>query len=174
MILRDIANYVIERISSNCIPLENYITTDFLLSGKQGRTMATNLPPEQCTLIKFQKGDILVSNIRPYLKKIWHADCDGGASTDVLVFRAKESHISQYLYSVLLQDTFYDWIMKCPKGSRMPRGDKEQIMRFPVKNIGNAKDIVGKIIMDFDSKIKLNKQINENLEALARSYDCCS
>ena len=172
MQLRDIADYVSERISSDCVELENYITTDCLLSDKQGRAIATNLPPKKCALIKFQKGDILVSNIRPYLKKIWYADCNGGASTDVLVFRAKNEHLSTYLYSILLQDSFYNWTMKGPKGSRMPRGDKNQIMHFPIVDIAETAYPVGKLIMDLNEKISINRQINQNLEALARQlYD---
>ena len=172
MQLRDIADYVSERISSDCVELENYITTDCLLSDKQGRAIATNLPPKKCALIKFQKGDILVSNIRPYLKKIWYADCNGGASTDVLVFRAKNEHLSTYLYSILLQDSFYNWTMKGPKGSRMPRGDKNQIMHFPIVDIAETAYPVGKLIMDLNEKILINRQINQNLEALARQlYD---
>ena len=172
MKLKDIADYVSDRISSDCIELENYITTDCLLSDKQGRTIATNLPPKKCSLIRFQKDDILVSNIRPYLKKIWYANCNGGASTDVLVFRAKNKHLSTYLYSVLLQDSFYDWTMKGPKGSRMPRGDKSQILQFPIVNISESAYLVGESIKALNVKIALNKQINQNLEALARQlYD---
>ena len=165
MQLRDIADYVSERISSDCVELENYITTDCLLSDRQGRAIATNLPPKKCALIKFQKGDILVSNIRPYLKKIWYADCNGGASTDVLVFRAKNEHLSTYLYSILLQDSFYNWTMKGPKGSRMPRGDKNQIMHFPIVDIAESAYPVGKLIMDLNEKISINRQINQNLLA---------
>ena len=172
MQLKDIADYVLERISSDCITLENYITTDCLLSDKQGRTMASNMPPQRCTLVRYQKGDVLVSNIRPYLRKIWYADCEGGASADVLVFRAKDGHSSQYLYSVLLQDAFYDWTMKGPKGSRMPRGDKDQIMCFPITDIGNQEQTIGSLIENITKKISLNKQINQNLEALAKQlYD---
>lgn len=165
MQLRDIADYVSERINSDYVELENFITTDCLLPNKQGRTIATNLPPKKCSLIKFQKGDILVSNIRPYLKKIWFAECNGGASTDVLVFRAKKEHLSTYLYSVLLQDSFYEWTMKGPKGSRMPRGDKHQIMRFHIVDIAESAYPTGKIIKALNEKISLNKQINQNLPA---------
>ena len=163
MQLKDIADYVLERISSDCITLDNYITTDCLLPDKQGRTMALNMPPQRCTLVRYQKGDVLVSNIRPYLRKIWYADYEGGASADVLVFRAKDGHLSQYLYSVLLQDAFYDWTMKGPKGSRMPRGDKDQIMCFPITDIGNQEQNIGSLIENITEKISLNKQINQNL-----------
>lgn len=88
MKLADIAAYVTDRISSSEISLFEYVTTDSLLQNKRGRDIAQNLPPVPCSLTKYHKGDVLVSNIRPYLKKVWLADTDGGCSNDVLVFRA--------------------------------------------------------------------------------------
>lgn len=81
---------------------------------------------------KYQKGDILVSNIRPYLKKIWFADHDGGCSNDVLVFRnAKPSeYLSEYLYTILSSDIFFDYMMVGKIGLKMPRGDKKVIPNF--------------------------------------------
>ena len=143
-----------------------------MLPNKQGRTIAQNLPPQPCTLTRFQVGDVLVANIRPYLQKVWLADCEGAASTDVLVFRSINGHSSQYLYAVLLQDSFYEWVMLGTKGSRMPRGNKDQIMRFPITDIANQEQNIGSLIENISKKISLNKQINQNLEALAKQlYD---
>ncbi|MBR1514623.1 MAG: hypothetical protein IJ622_10075 [Bacteroidales bacterium] len=167
--LADIAQYVTDKVISEDISLKNYITTDCLLPDKQGRVPASNMPPQRCTLTKYAKGDVLVANIRPYLKKIWLADSGGGASADVLVFRPKSGHSSQYLYAVLLQDSFYQWAMKGPKGSRMPRGDKNQIIRFPIIDLGAAEKAVGCLIDNLNKKIQLNKQINRNLSGLDRS-----
>lgn len=167
MHLSNIAEYVEDRISSEKLAIENYVTTDCILPDKQGRTIAANLPPQKCTLTKYTKGDILIANIRPYLKKIWLADSEGGASNDVLVFRAKEGYNSSFVYAVLLQDTFYDWVMKAPRGSQMPRGDRDHIMNFCVSNVPNQEKI-GKILSNLDQKIALNRSINANLEALAR------
>ena len=130
MNLKDIAQLVTDKISSRQVTLQDYVTTDSLLPNKQGRTIAQNLPPQPCTLTRFQVGDVLVANIRPYLQKVWLADCEGAASTDVLVFRSINGHSSQYLYAVLLQDSFYEWVMLGTKGSRMPRGNKDNIIRF--------------------------------------------
>ena len=172
MQLKDIAQFVTEKISSRCVTLQDYVTTDSLLPNKQGRAMAQNLPPQPCTLTKFQKGDVLVANIRPYLQKIWFADYEGAASADVLVFRSINGHSPQYLYAVLLQDAFYEWVMLGTKGSRMPRGNKDQIMRFPITDIGEQEQQVGSLVENISNKISLNKQINQNLEALARQlYD---
>ena len=96
--LSSIADYVTDKISSNDIALREYVTTDCILQNKKGREIATNLPPQSCCLTRYQHGDVLIANIRPYLKKVWFADIDGGASSDVLVFRAKEGHSPSFLY----------------------------------------------------------------------------
>lgn len=172
MRLSDIATYVKDKISSRDISLEEYVTTDCILQNKWGREIATNLPPQACSLIHYRPGDVLIANIRPYLKKIWYADMEGGASSDVIVFRAKEGHPSEYLYAALLQDAFFDYVMQGTKGSKMPRGDKEQIMRYEMPTLSFSEESIGKFILDINKKIHLNEQINQNLEALAKQlYD---
>lgn len=171
MNLNDIAYYVTDKVPSTQITLEQYITTDNLLPQKGGRVCAISLPPNKCSLTHYQKGDVLVANIRPYLQKIWYADIEGGASPDVLVFRAKEGHNSQYVYACLLQDAFFNFVMKAPIGAKMPRGERNHILRFPIVPIDNE-EIVGKMISNIDRKIALNRAMNEELEAMARQlYD---
>ena len=168
MILSDVATYVTEKISSIDIDKKYYVTTDSLLQNKEGRELAKNLPPTVCSLTKFIKGDILISNIRPYLRKIWQADSTGACSLDVLVFRVKENHDANFLYSILLQDRFFDYVMKAPKGSKMPRGDQNHIMRFPIISFSEPDEKnIGSLIITIDNKIQINKQINIKLEVLA-------
>ena len=169
--LGEIAYFVEEKISSDELTLNEYITTDCLLQNKKGRTIAINLPPKSCSLTKFKKGDVLIGNIRPYLKKIWFAESAGGCSLDVLVLRAKKMEEASFLYSLLLQDDFFDFVMKAPKGSKMPRGDKNHILTYPCFDIQNKIE-VGSFIKSLDDKIALNKKINAKLEAMAkRLYD---
>lgn len=170
--LSSIADYVTDKISSNDIALREYVTTDCILQNKKGREIATNLPPQSCCLTRYQRGDVLIANIRPYLKKVWFADIDGGASSDVLVFRAKEGHSPSFLYAVLLQDSFFDYVMQGAKGSKMPRGDKEQILRYEMPTLSCSEESIGTFFLNLDKKIRLNEQINQNLEAMAKQlYD---
>ena len=173
MRLAEIATYVNEKISSSNITLDQYVTTDSLLQDKRGRECAQNLPPVVTNLTHYQPGDVLVANIRPYLKKIWFADYSGGASSDVLVFRAKNLSDSSFVYAILMQDAFYDYAMKGAKGSKMPRGDKDQIMRYEIPTFSpEQRKNIGKLITDIESKIAVNRQINDNLEAMAKQlYD---
>ena len=173
MKLSEITTLVEDKISSGKVSLADYITTDSLLPNKEGKTIATNLPPTICSLTHYRKGDVLVANIRPYLKKVWFADKEGGCSSDVLVFRAKEGYISSFLYAVLLQDCFFDYAMKGAKGSKMPRGDKEQIMRYELPIFSpQEQENIGNLIIDVTNKLRLNRSINHNLEAMAKQlYD---
>ena len=170
MKLSDIATFVEDKISSNSISLADYVTTDSLLPNKEGKNFATNLPPVVCSLTHYREGDVLVANIRPYLKKVWLANKEGGASTDVLVFRVKESNKSSFLYSVLLQDSFFEYAMKGAKGSKMPCGDKEQIMRYELPTFSpQEQENIGNIIIGITNKMQLNRSINHNLATLDRS-----
>ncbi len=171
--LCEIAYFVTDKIPLEKVLLTDYVTTDSLLPNKEGRCVAQNLPPQKCALTHYKCGDVLVANIRPYLKKIWFADREGGASADVLVFRAKSGHSQEFLYASLLQDTFYDYVMKGKKGSKMPRGDKAQIMRYSIPKLSLAEEAcIGNIILSFCTKININRQINDNLEAMAKQlYD---
>ena len=74
--LSSIADYVTDKISSNDVSLYEYVTTDCILQNKKGREKATNLPPQPCSLTHYQRGDVLIANIRPYLKKVWFADIE--------------------------------------------------------------------------------------------------
>lgn len=171
MKLNDIAYFVEDKISSENIKLDQYVTTDSLLQNKKGRTFAQNLPPQKCSLVHFKKGDVLLGNIRPYLKKIWYANIEGGCSQDVLVLRAKNNLESKFLYALLIQDSFFDYEMKATKGSKMPRGDKSHIINFPCLDLNNKTEI-GKLLSSLDDKIALNNRINAKLEQMAkRLYD---
>ena len=179
MKLNDIAEFVTDKICSGSISLENYVTTDSLLQNKRGRETAQNLPPMQCALTHYKRGDVLVANIRPYLKKVWFADSEGGCSSDVLVFRAKIGHYPSFLYAVLIQDAFFDYTMSGAKGSKMPRGDKDQIMRYELPTFTSLEEEnIGNMMVDIMSKINVNRQINDNLEEQLRlitsHYIICS
>ena len=173
MKLNDIAEFVTDKISSSSISLDRYVTTDSLLQNRRGREIAHNLPPVPCALTHYKQGDVLVANIRPYLKKVWYADSEGGCSSDVLVFRAKNGHCPSFLYTVLMQDAFFDHAMSGAKGSKMPRGDKDQIMRYELPTFTpTEEENIGNMMVDIMSKIKVNRQINDNLEAMAKQlYD---
>lgn len=108
--LSDICEYAKGKIKVSALDENTYISTENMLPNKGGITKAASLPTQEQTQA-FMKNDVLVSNIRPYFKKIWYATFDGGCSNDVLVFRAKDGVSSRFLHYVLADDTFFDYSM---------------------------------------------------------------
>ena len=161
--LSQVSSYVSERIRTDGVNLDNYVSTENMISERGGVTKATKLPSGK-TISAFQKGDILISNIRPYFKKIWLADKSGGCSNDVLVVRANEKISNRFLYYVLSSDNFFDYAVGTSKGTKMPRGDKKAIMKYkvPIYSLVEQEKIA-EVLRAFDKKIILNKQINHHL-----------
>lgn len=171
--LKSVVKYNTMRTQSNSISIENFVTTDNVLQNKAGITLATNLPPQGSSMPAFEKNNILVANIRPYLKKIWFADRNGGCSADVLVFEVNKRFDPKYVYYSMFRDDFFDHVMRGSKGTKMPRGDKNQILDFliPDFNIITQQQIAS-ILSSLDSKIAINNRINAELEAMAKTvYD---
>lgn len=99
-------------------------------------------------IVEYKKGDILLSNIRPYLQKIWLADRNGGCSADVLVIRTTDERFSsEFVYYTLRRKPFFDYVMTNVKGMKMPRGNKDHIMRYeiPAIPLDEQKTIVNEI-----------------------------
>jgi len=130
-ILSDICAYSSERIPLAELSESNYLSTENMNPNRGGVTDATTMPTAK-TVTKFSEGNILISNIRPYFKKIWLAEFSGGCSNDVLAIVPNSSSKSLYLYHVLEREHFFDYVMAGSKGTKMPRGDKDWIMNYPM------------------------------------------
>lgn len=125
--LSEICEFISDKIDLETnVTIKNYISTENLLVNKQGVTVAEKLPSTK-RVNSFKKNDVLISNIRPYFKKIWFSDKDGGCSADVLVIRAKEVVVPEFLYCILSTNKFFDFMTVTAKGTKMPRGDKQAI-----------------------------------------------
>ena len=167
--LADICEYAKGKVDVAILDDETYISTENMMPNKGGITSASSLPTIAQTQV-FLAGDVLVSNIRPYFKKIWFAEFDGGCSNDVLVFRAKDGVSKRFLYYVLSDDTFFDYSMATSKGTKMPRGDKAAIMKYEVPDFTyEEQEKIAGVLEALDRKIQLNTEINENLTEQARA-----
>lgn len=165
--LGEIAPFVIERISSSEIKPFDYITTDNLLQNRLGmKNYDGDLKFDSA--IKYCKNDILVSNIRPYLKKIWFSNRDGGCSPDVLVFRVADENkiLPKYLFNLLYENSFFDFIMANPKGMKMPRGDKDTIQTYmiPLPPLDVQKSIIAEC-EQIDEEYQTSQREIENSES---------
>lgn len=146
---------------------DTYVSTESLLPGKMGRQAPSSLP-QAGKITVYKVGDILVSNIRPYFKKIWYADQAGTCSGDVLVFRAKQPEQSGYLYSRMRSDAFFDYAMKGAKGTKMPRGDKKQMLTYKVGGNPNGAtiDFIESALNQASSISKENRKLATLRDAL--------
>lgn len=167
--LSDVCYFSSDKIEVSNLSLDNYVSTENMLSNKSGICRAVNLPNTSLT-VAFNFGDILLSNIRPYFKKIWLANFNGGCSNDVLVLKAKESIDTKFLYYILSDNKFFDYDTANSKGTKMPRGDKAAIMNyeFSLPPLDVQKKIAG-VLGALDDKIELNNKINNNLEQQAQA-----
>lgn len=167
--LNDIAYFVNEKINIEELNDLNYISTENMLPDKSGITKSSGLPNANYTQC-FSEGDILLSNIRPYFKKIWYATFNGGCSNDVLVLRAKSNVCSKFLYYVLSDDKFFEYDTATSKGTKMPRGDKVAIMKYSVPKYDlTTQEKIARVLSSLDDKIELNNKINQNLEQQAQA-----
>lgn len=162
--LGEICNYVNSRANNYA----NYISTENMLPNKGGISDSNIIPTGNVT--EYNAGDVLISNIRPYFQKIWYATKNGGCSNDVLCVRATEMVDNKYLYYLLSQQSFFDYVMTGAKGCKMPRGDKKQIMQWEIclPPFDEQKRIAS-ILSALDDQIELNRRINENLEQQAQA-----
>ena len=161
--LADFAEYVKTTVKFD--KAFNYVSTDNMLAEKQGLS-GEILKPASGNVLCYEKNDILISNIRPYFKKIWYADQRGTCSTDVLCVRSLNSDNSYFVYRTLWQDDFFDYVMQGAKGSKMPRGDKTRIMNYP---ICIAKENFDELIKKFSALVvPMQAVIQKNTKEISR------
>ena len=128
--LIDVAIYAKVRILADKLDKENYVGVENLLQNKLGKT-SSNYVPTDGAFIEYLPNDILIGNIRPYLRKIWLSDRKGGTNGDVLVIRLTDENIlPRYLYHILANEHFFEYNIKYSKGAKMPRGDKAAILQY--------------------------------------------
>ena len=164
--LSDISRYNNDRINTNELNIGNYISTENMLPNKNGITRASNIPLNT-NVTNYKEGDILLSNIRPYFKKIWISSKTGGCSNDVLNFRTKKV-IIPFVYNLIFQDIFFDYIMTGANGSKMPRGNKAHIMSYKFAMPSTMCLIIKycELINPFIQKIKQMENENDDLSQL--------
>ena len=171
--LSDLAAYSKERVKMEILSSNNYVSTENMQQDFAGIKDAISLPSSG-TAVEFQVGDILISNIRPYLKKIWLSDRNGGCSTDVLALRTKNEKVdSSFLYCCLANDDFVSYVMSGAKGVKMPRGDKQHILSY---NLGvpsvQEQRRIAELVSLLEKRISAQSKIIEELTTLRSAlYD---
>ena len=166
--LEDVAEFQKKRISSDLLNNNNYISTENILQNFEGIQYSSSIPTNT-NVIEYQKGDILLSNIRPYLKKVWFSDRKGGCSADVFVLRGDKCD-QHFLYYVIASDRFINYVMSGVKGVKMPRGDKNQMKKYAFSIPTNTEQRkIAKFLSMLDERIKLQNKIIEKYESLIQA-----
>ena len=161
-------NFSTTRINSSELNEDNYVSTENMLQDYQGIMEAKSVP-EDVNVISYSCGDILISNIRPYLKKVWKATFNGGCSSDVFVLKANDNIESDYLHYVIANDKFINFVMSGAKGVKMPRGDKNQMKTYSLSlpQIQEQKKI-GKMLSLLDERIATQNKVIDKLQSLIK------
>ena len=172
----DVSSIVKTRKSSEFLL---YVGTEDLIKDFGG---LNKVKKEDVSGIYFEKDDILISNIRPYLKKLWMSDEEGIASTDVIVYRSNNIEPS-LLKQILSTDSFFEHVAQGYKGSKMPRGDKSQMATFAFqipsdekeqKQIANLLNLIDKKITCLREQEKaLKKQKQAFMQQMWECQDFC-
>ena len=174
--LGDLAQYSATRISFEQLDESNYVGVDNLSQNRGGR-VDSNYVPTSGNLTGYRKGDVLIGNIRPYLRKIWLADRNGGTNGDVLVVRPTNKIVDpRYLYQVLSDENFFEYNIQHSKGAKMPRGSKSQILRYfiPIpcpKDPQKSLPIQGEIVRILDAFTALTAELTAELTARKTQYN---
>lgn len=163
--LGDISQYVTEKVDSFELNIENYVGTDNMIADMGGIEFTTSIP-KSGTSTKFSVGDILISNIRPYFKKIWLSDRTGGCSADVLCIRTNRIISKEFVYATLARDDFFNYDVAGSKGSKMPRGDKKHIMEYPIVFEFGIAEQYSKIVKPIYEAVHENNNQNQELTQL--------
>ena len=166
--LKDVADFQKERISSGLLDESTYISTENILQNFQGVQSAISIPANT-NVVAYKKNDILLSNIRPYLKKVWFSDRIGGCSADVFVLRSKTCE-PEFLYNVIASDKFINYVMSGAKGVKMPRGDKNQMesFSFSIPAVVEQRKI-SRLFQLLDERIVTQNKIIEKYESLIQA-----
>lgn len=149
--------------------VENYVSTESMIADRGGITEPSALP-KSGSIRRYRPGDVLISNIRPYFKKIWRATRTGTCSNDVLVIRSNGSCNPAYLYYVLSSDDFFNYMTATSKGTKMPRGDKEAIMDYEIDLPSlEQQEQFTSTMSKIDDLIWTNSKINDYLAKYAKA-----
>ena len=143
-----------------------YVSTKNILQNYQGVELFDST--ENISGDAFNSNDILISNIRPYLKKVYLADFNGACNGDVLVFKTKKLK-PQFLHYILANDNFISYVMSSVKGSKMPRGDKNYIMQYSVAYPSEfEQEKISDFIYALTKRIAVQNKIIEDLKVLKK------
>lgn len=167
-----IASIISDKIDSGSLTRSTYLSTENMLPNMGGFVIASNLPTTRATSVK--ANDILLSNIRPYFRKMIFSTFCGGCSNDVICLRARTANcIPKYLFYSLSTDDFFSYFAASCKGTKMPRGDKQSLLEYdiPLPDAEKQQHIVS-TIGSVDDLIEKDEEIISGIKKERASLFC--
>ena len=171
--ISEIAHYPKARIKSEMLTIDTYVGVESLVKNRGGKTSSASVP--EGASIEFLPKDILIGNIRPYLKKIWFSNCQGGTNGDVICIRVLDGNevMPKFLYYILSSDAFFDYDNSHAKGGKMPRGDKDAIFAYnvPIPPLSEQQRIVSMLDRFEALTTDLQSGLPAEIEARRQQYE---
>ena len=166
--MNGVAHFVKERILAKELTAQNYTSVENLLKDKAGRKDAENVPSDG-NWIRYQRGDVLIGNIRPYLKKIWLSDREGGTNGDVIVIRSNNELLPEFMFYCLASESFFLYYNQALKDGKMPRGEKSRVLSYVIPSI--SKDEQQRIVSILDTFEASIQNLEAQLEQRQKQYE---
>lgn len=119
----------------------------------------------------FKKGNILYGKLRPYLNKVYLAEFDGIATTEIIPFTVDKNMFDEkYILYFLRSPFFLEKVNLSCSGARMPRVTTEfwKTLLIPFLTISEQKRIVEYLNQTTDKNQKLTLHYQNKLKALKR------
>ena len=153
---------------------KNYIGLEHIES-KTGKIIENNIEKVDSSVTYFSKNNILFGKLRPYLTKVAKPSFNGACSSEILVYSVKNNLSKNYLYYLMLSNSFIDYVNSMTYGVKMPRANPNQInnINIPLPNIreqkqitdylDNKTQIIDKTIEKIEINIELLEEYKESL-----------
>jgi len=121
--------------------------------------------------VVFKKGNILYGKLRPYLNKVYLAEFDGIATTEIIPFTVDKNMFDEkYILYFLRSPFFLEKVNLSCSGARMPRVTTEfwKTLLIPFLTISEQQRIVKYLDQTTEKNQKLTQHYQNKLEALKR------
>jgi type I restriction enzyme S subunit len=114
----------------------------------------------------FASGDILYGKLRPYLNKVVIADSPGYCTTEIVPISPSNGIESKWVFYVLTNPTFIQYVSTITRGINMPRLTTESARRveLPVPPSNEQRRIVAKL----DALFAKSRAIRDKLDRVPR------
>lgn len=124
---------------------------------------------------KVPDNSVLISKLNPRINRVWRVKKSSDnaiCSTEFIILKPKEGVSLNYLYAILNEPNFRNYLGNFTTGTSgsHQRVKQSDILEYEMRKFTiYEKKIIGQIYGLFDDKIEINNQINNNLEEVTQT-----